>query len=202
MHGAQADYRLLHAVPLRMLCRIVLALAAVCLSTPPPAMAEENRPAPRPAAPPARPAPEMHQAPRPAEHFESGVHADAFAGPQGGVPQHYAFSGHDVRYFNDHDRVVWQGGAWQHGYHHGRYGYWWYAGGAWYYYDAPVYPYPVAVSDTYYSDDAAEDTGALTQPEVPQAGSWYWCDDPPGYYPYVSTCSAPFRAVPAPPPPQ
>lgn len=30
-----------------------------------------------------------------------------------------------------------------------------------------------------------------------QPGSWYYCDNPKGYYPYVHTCTTPFRAVPA-----
>jgi TPR repeat protein len=32
-----------------------------------------------------------------------------------------------------------------------------------------------------------------------QASDWYYCDNPPGYYPYVRTCNDPWRPVPAQP---
>lgn len=32
---------------------------------------------------------------------------------------------------------------------------------------------------------------------APQAQVWYYCDNPKGYYPYVSTCSGGWRQVPA-----
>jgi len=34
-----------------------------------------------------------------------------------------------------------------------------------------------------------------------QGQTWYYCDDPKGYYPYVSKCSHAWQAVPALPPP-
>lgn len=34
----------------------------------------------------------------------------------------------------------------------------------------------------------------------PAPHSWYYCDNPPGYYPYVTTCSSGWRRVPATPP--
>jgi len=59
----------------------------------------------------------------------------------------------------------------------------------WYYYPPPpvVYaPPPVvyapAPQPTYLS-------------QSPQA--WYYCDNPAGYYPYVTTCSSAWRQVPA-----
>lgn len=36
-------------------------------------------------------------------------------------------------------------------------------------------------------------------PVAPQASTWYYCDNPKGYYPYVSTCNAGWRQVPAQP---
>lgn len=30
-----------------------------------------------------------------------------------------------------------------------------------------------------------------------QAADWYYCDNPPGYYPYISTCNDPWRVTPA-----
>lgn len=49
-----------------------------------------------------------------------------------GPPPHY--------YVHDMDR--WHGGHWYHGRHGNRDGWWWIIGGAWYFYPAPVYPYP------------------------------------------------------------
>jgi hypothetical protein len=34
-----------------------------------------------------------------------------------------------------------------------------------------------------------------------QPGTWYYCDSPQGYYPYVPQCKVQWRAVPASPPP-
>ncbi len=43
-----------------------------------------------------------------------------------------------------------------------------------------------------------------TQPQVayvaPQQQSWYYCDNPQGYYPTVNSCASGWRAVPASPP--
>lgn len=48
----------------------------------------------------------------------------------------------DVRHFDDHDWALWRGGRWEHSRHDGRLGWWWLAGGLWYFYPEPVYPYP------------------------------------------------------------
>jgi hypothetical protein len=32
---------------------------------------------------------------------------------------------------------------------------------------------------------------------APQAQTWYYCDNPKGYYPYVSQCASGWRQVPA-----
>jgi hypothetical protein len=37
-------------------------------------------------------------------------------------------------------------------------------------------------------------------PPAPPPTSWYYCDDPPGYYPYVPQCPGGWRQVPATPP--
>jgi hypothetical protein len=116
----------------------------------------------------------------------------------GGPQQHYAFREHDVRRFDDHDRAMWQGGSWHHEYHNGRLGYWWFAGGSWYFYDQPIYPYPVVVSEDVYIDPDVE-VDAPQDPGPPPQGIWYYCDNPPGYYPYITNCATPFRPVPAQP---
>ena len=47
-----------------------------------------------------------------------------------------------IEHFHEHDIVVWRGGRWFHGWHGNRLGWWWIVGPAWYWYPAPVYPYP------------------------------------------------------------
>jgi hypothetical protein len=84
---------------------------------------------------------------------------------------------------HDHDRN-WRRGAWWHGNHHGRVGWWWIVGDNWYYYPVAVYPYP--------------QPGAAPPPA--QAPIYYWCDNPRGYYPAVPACATPWRIVPAAPP--
>jgi hypothetical protein len=97
----------------------------------------------------------------------------------------------DIRRFPEHDWGVWRGGRWYHGTHHGRIGWWWIVGGAWYFYPAPVYPYP----DPYAPPAAA----LLPSPaEVPPAARyWYYCEPAGAYYPYMPTCQDGWRQVPA-----
>jgi hypothetical protein len=64
-----------------------------------------------------------------------------------------------------------------------------------YYPPAPVYvqPAPVYVAPpppVYYPP-------AQPATVAPQAQSWYYCDNPKGYYPYVQNCNAGWRPVPA-----
>lgn len=76
------------------------------------------------------------------------------------------------------DAVRWQGGQWLHVSHGGRLGWWWVVGPDWYFYDAPVYPYP----DIY-------------TPPGEGFGWWYWCDPSQEYYPYVTYCPVPWQRV-------
>ena len=46
------------------------------------------------------------------------------------------------RHYYVHDMDRWHGGHWYHGPHGGHDGWWWVIGGSWYFYPAPVYPYP------------------------------------------------------------
>ena len=48
----------------------------------------------------------------------------------------------DIHHFHEHDWGVWRTGHWFHGPHSGRMGWWWIAGGTYYFYPTPVYPYP------------------------------------------------------------
>lgn len=91
----------------------------------------------------------------------------------------------DIRHFHDRDFDHWRAGRWYHGRHTGRLGWWWIVGGTWYFYPAPVYPYP----NPYLPPTVA--------PPPAAAPVWYYCANPPGYYPYVPQCAAPWQAVPA-----
>jgi hypothetical protein len=97
---------------------------------------------------------------------------------------HFTFAHRDFAHFLPAERANWIGGRWAHSWHNGRYGWWWFAGGTWYFYAAPVYPYPTYVSDYYAADDGG---GPM----------WYYCGNPQGYYPYVPRCSLPWQPVPA-----
>jgi hypothetical protein len=111
----------------------------------------------------------------------------------------------DIRYFGRHDLRYWRGGRWRHGWHDGRAGWWWVVGGfggIWYYYPAPVYPYP----DPYVPPVAVQQAPPpadippvqATPPQAPQ--NWYYCEPSKAYYPYVSSCPAGWKVVPASPP--
>ena len=106
-----------------------------------------------------------------------------------GGPPPGGFGGHlapgPVGHFGARDLATWRAGYWWHGWRGGRVGWWWFAGGFWYWFAAPVYPYPGYVSDYYVGGGNP----------APGAVAW-WCDDPPGYYPYVQGC---WRWRPAPP---
>ena len=90
-----------------------------------------------------------------------------------------------------HGPAYWHSGYWHHGWYGGRNGWWWIAGGSWYWYNAPVYPYPGAVSEVYVTPPAS----VAAPPAAPAPQMWYYCDNPQGYYPYVQSCSQPFRPV-------
>jgi hypothetical protein len=88
----------------------------------------------------------------------------------------------DIRRFRDHDFDRWRGGRWVHSRHSGRFGWWWVVGPSWYFYPAPIYPFP----DPYIPPYAA-----------PGAPAWYFCPPAQAYYPYVPTCPVPWQMVPA-----
>lgn len=82
----------------------------------------------------------------------------------------------------------WHGGNWWHGPHGGRDGWWWIVGGVWYWYPAPVYPYP----------DPYLPPGVVAA--APGMQYYYYCPNPPGYYPAVPACPSPWQMVAATPP--
>jgi hypothetical protein len=86
-----------------------------------------------------------------------------------------------------------------HGGWHGHHGFWgprFFWGGSivvgppWYpdYYQAP----PVVIQ---------QDPPTYVQPQLPQENYWYYCQNPQGYYPYVSSCPGGWmKVVPQAPP--
>ncbi len=110
----------------------------------------------------------------------------------------------DIVRFEAHDWARWHSGGWRHSWHDGRLGWWWVAGGMWYFYPQPVYPYP---------DPYIPPTVVIEQPapvviqapapapvvRAPAAQFWYYCEAPKGYYPYVASCPSGWKTVPATP---
>lgn len=108
----------------------------------------------------------------------------------------------DIHRFHQHDYPYWREGRWHHGHHDGHLGWWWIAGGLWYFYEAPVYPYP----DPYVPytppvvvvQQPAPPPAAVTE-VAPQPQYWYYCNSARNYYPYVAACPEGWRQVPATP---
>jgi hypothetical protein len=109
------------------------------------------------------------------------------AGPHRGVVRFKRFHHGPVVRLSIGERERWRHGRWWHGKRHGRVGWWWFTGGIWYWYPTAVYPYPTEISAEAVYDYA---------PEGRPDDSWYYCDDPEGYYPYVQTCSVDWKPVP------
>jgi len=106
------------------------------------------------------------------------------AAPARAIPP---FRERNVAAFTPHELGQWRGGHWRHERYHGRFGWWWVLGGAWYFYPEPVYPYPDYVSEDVY----------ITAPDAGEY--WYYCADPPGYYPDITSCYVPWQPIPAQP---
>ncbi len=145
-------------------------------------------------------------------HHDGGHHG----GGPGGQPHHFAG---DYHHFGPGDRALWAGGGWRHEYHDGRWGWWWFVDGLWYWYDQPVYPYPLVVSPVIYAPPVAVVYDAPPpvvyapppepvvvqappepEPAVPAAAPprfRYFCPDH-GYYPQVQTCPTDFVRQPIP----
>lgn len=111
---------------------------------------------------------------------------------------HGDFHGRDFHHFTPYELGLWRGGHWVHGWHDGRLAWWWTVGNGWYFYPAPIYPFPTYVPPPVV---VAQPPGVMAPPPTgrPPAQSWYYCYNPPGYYPYVPACNGPWRPVPAAP---
>ena len=65
---------------------------------------------------------------------------------------------------------------------------------------APYYPYAYAPYPYYYPPPVYYAPPAYYAPAPappPPSPSWYYCDNPQGYYPYVPSCASGWRQVPA-----
>jgi len=116
------------------------------------------------------------------------------------------FVHHDFAHFDARERGLWTAGRWNQTCFNGRCGYWWLAGGTWYFYAAPVYPYPTVVSDVVFAEPVVvAPVAAPPPPPTPQpplivqpsaaAQTRYYCDNPAGYFPAVQSCSGQWRPV-------
>jgi len=99
-----------------------------------------------------------------------------------------AFNQHGFSRFTPGERNLWEHGAWRHENHNGYLGWWWVVGDNWFFYPGPIFPYPLYVGPDYYYDYY----NYYPSPE----NYWYYCEDPPGYYPNVQECSGPWEPVP------
>lgn len=107
----------------------------------------------------------------------------------------------DIHHFHDFDFHVWQGGHWVHDWHSNHFGWWWVVGGAWLFFNAPVYPYP----DPYVPSTVIVQTAPAPAPApvvaAPAPSYWYYCPSAQNYYPYVTQCPVSWEQVPSTPPP-
>ena len=67
-------------------------------------------------------------------------------------------------------------------------GWWWIVGDVWFFYPAPIYPYPLYIGSLDYYDYYDR----YGTPDY----YWYYCTNPQGYYPYVQECIGTWHAVP------
>jgi hypothetical protein len=102
---------------------------------------------------------------------------------------------------------VWRAGAWYHGNYRGRYGWYWVVGGSYYFYPAPIYPYP----DPYVPGVVIGAAPVVVSPPSPQPpvlqsqplpSVWYFCEPANAYYPYIAECPSGWKTIPATPPKQ
>ena len=207
-------------VRIKLLLVISLFGLIACASTV--QAAEAKKEAPKPAAKPAV-MPRANHAAMPGakirEHHEVAKGHEAERGHEVGggheagrgheaMRAHHEFRGRDVHHFNHAELARWRGGRWRNTCFDGRCGNWWFADGQWYFYDHPVYPYPLEVAEVTFLEPVvvAPVAQVVVQAAAPMqvapsaaAQVWYYCDNPPGYYPYVKQCNTQYREVAAKP---
>lgn len=138
-------------------------------------------------------------------HEEAREHHEA-------VRERHEFHERDVHRFDAIELGHWRGGQWRNSCFAGRCGWWWFAGGQWYFYERPIYPYPLVVSEITFLEPVPPPAPVYVAPPPPPpplpvrpapaplpppSQMYYYCDNPPGYYPTVPSCPTGFREVPA-----
>jgi len=130
---------------------------------------------------------------RAAPHGGGGFHGGGFSGFHRGGFHAGGFHGGGFRAGGFHGGFAGlhngfgdgHGAHWFHGWHNGRFGWWWGDGLGWTY-----YPYP-------YGSNYTPDYGYYDYSQPYASQSWYYCSDPAGYYPYVTQCNTNWQTVPA-----
>lgn len=103
-------------------------------------------------------------------------------------------------------RRAWHGGGGHHGgwqrsgWHRGGWygGYWGprvFIGGPFWYPGPYAYPYPPYAAPVYQPPVVVEPPPSPAYVEPRSSTYWYYCQDPPGYYPYVASCSGEWQQV-------
>ena len=111
-----------------------------------------------------------------------------YAPPPGGW--HHQWGGGNPYYFPHHDWYYWHRGYWHQGWYGPRFGWWWVVSGVWFYYPAPVYPYPNPYVPSGFA--APPPPAGSAQPATQY---WYYCPAANGYYPYISECPSGWQQV-------
>jgi hypothetical protein len=99
----------------------------------------------------------------------------------------------DINHFHDVDVHTWNGGHWVHDWHGNHFGWWWVVGGAWVFFNAPVYPAP----DPYVPPTVVVQQQAPAVVGAAPPSYWYYCASAQNYYPYVASCPMGWEQVPA-----
>src|SRR5258708_14041289 len=89
----------------------------------------------------------------------------------------------DIERFHEHDWDLWRAGGWRHIEHGGHFGWWWVAGGVWYFYPQPVYPYPDPSEPPV--PVIVRQAPATPPPPPPPPQNSSSCEAPSPPYPYV-----------------
>jgi len=118
------------------------------------------------------------------------IGAAAIATAGSAYSDNWHFRGNNIRTFTHYDYNAWRHGYWWRGNRGARYGWWWFAGGYWYPYPKPIYPFP---------NPYIPPTVIIQPAPPPPTQVWYYCPNPQGYYPYVTQCYSGWQAVPATP---
>ena len=125
------------------------------------------------------------------------------------------FHERDVHRFHPRELRAWERGRWIQANRAGLNGWWWVIGPRWFYYPAPVYPYPMMVSERVVFVNAAppvspmpptyispQGTTVIPPSPPPVSQMRYFCPSLNGYYPEIAQCPEPWRRVnPIPPGP-